>query len=63
MVLTDLPEMVPLMKKNVMKNKSSLSGKVEARAFEWGSDCSSLGTGQFDLVLAADCIYYKEVGN
>lgn len=63
-VLTDLPEMVPLIKRNVTKNKESLKGQAEVKAFEWGSDISLLNHEDhqgFDMVLAADCIYYKEV--
>lgn len=63
-VLTDLPEMVPLMKRNAAKNSAALKGKVAAQAFEWGTDIQSLTKdkcGCFDIVLAADCIYYKEV--
>ena len=56
--------MVPLMKRNASKNSAVLQGKVSTQAFEWGSDTSSLTTercGSFNIVLAADCIYYKEV--
>ena len=64
MVLTDLTEMVPLIRRNVAKNKETLQGTADVQAFEWGSDIKSLATEQdqmFDMVLAADCIYYKEV--
>ena len=52
------------MKRNAANNSAALQGKVSARAFEWGSDVDSLTEekcGGFDIVLAADCIYYKEV--
>lgn len=63
-LLTDLPEMVPLMKKNVAKNSPFLEGKANVKPFEWGTEISSLvphSDQGFQIVLAADCIYYKEV--
>ena len=59
--ITDLIEMVPLMKKNVTHNK--LGHTASVHTFQWGSDPSSLlpKDETFDIVLAADCIYYKEV--
>lgn len=66
-VLTDLQEMIPLIIKNVAKNSSVLKGKVDVQVFDWGSDIKSLpycedeGFEGFDVVLVADCIYYKEV--
>lgn len=62
--MTDLPEMVPLIKRNLFKNTPLLQGAGSAKAFEWGSDMSGLVSHTdkgFDIVLAADCIYYKEV--
>jgi predicted nicotinamide N-methyase len=63
-LITDLPEMIPLMKRNISKNAASLKGAHSAKAFEWGSDISSIVPNSnegFHIVLAADCIYYKEV--
>ncbi|KAI9562990.1 hypothetical protein GHT06_010446 [Daphnia sinensis] len=62
-VMTDLPEMVPLIKRNLLKNTLLLQGAGSVKAFEWGSDMSGLVSDTdkgFDIVLAADCIYYKE---
>ncbi|XP_046447702.1 protein N-lysine methyltransferase METTL21D-like [Daphnia pulex] len=62
-LITDLPEMIPLMKRNISKNAASLKGAHSAKAFEWGSDISSIVPNSnegFHIVLAADCIYYKE---
>ncbi|XP_032790305.2 protein-lysine methyltransferase METTL21D isoform X1 [Daphnia magna] len=62
-LMTDLPEMVPLIKRNLFKNTPLLQGAGSAKAFEWGSDMSGLVSHTdkgFDIVLAADCIYYKE---
>ncbi len=62
--MTDLPEMIPLIKRNISKNVSVLQGVATAKAFEWGTDISSLvpdSNEGFHVVLAADCIYYKEV--
>lgn len=56
--------MVPLIKRNVNKNANSLKGRVEVKPFEWGTDLELLSGSSnidFDVVLAADCIYYKEV--
>jgi hypothetical protein len=56
--------MIPLMKRNLSKNAASLKGAHSAKAFEWGSDISSIVPNSnkgFHIVLAADCIYYKEV--
>ena len=63
-VLTDLLEMVPLMKRNSVKNLPVIQGKVLVQPFEWGSDITPLISQEsngFDIVVAADCIYYKEV--
>lgn len=63
-LLTDLPEMVPLMKKNVSTNSSLLEGVANVKPFEWGTEISSLVPHKdqsFHIVIAADCIYYKEV--
>ncbi len=60
-LVTDLPEMIPLIKRNVSRNKEFLSGQVQVRAFEWGSDIAQLQQPNFDMVLAADCIYYEKV--
>jgi hypothetical protein len=62
--MTDLPEMIPLMKRNLSKNAALLKGVHKAKAFEWGSDISRIVPNSdegFHVVLAADCIYYKEV--
>lgn len=63
-MITDLPSMIPLIKRNVKKNESSLKGNVEVKPFEWGSDLQLLHGPkevEFDVILVADCIYYKEV--
>lgn len=63
-LLTDLPEMVPLMKKNVSTNLSLLEGAANVKPFEWGTEISNIVPHRdqsFHIVLAADCIYYKEV--
>lgn len=63
-LMTDLPEMIPLMKRNLYKNAPLVQGTISAKAFEWGSDISSLvahSDKSFDIVLAADCLYYRKV--
>lgn len=63
-LITDLPSMIPLIKRNVKKNESSLKGNVEVKPYEWGTDLQLLSSSvanDFDIILVADCIYYKEV--
>ena len=52
------------MKRNSVKNLPVIQGKVLVQPFEWGSDITPLISQEsngFDIVVAADCIYYKEV--
>ena len=58
--ITDLPEFVPLMRLNVDMNKHLCKYPVAAEALRWGDDVSSRFSN-VDIVLIADCIYYKEV--
>lgn len=64
-LLTDLADMIPLMKRNLVKNLTALSaGFARVEVFEWGTDFNHLlpeGGEGYDLVLVADCIYYREV--
>ncbi|CAH2001170.1 unnamed protein product [Acanthoscelides obtectus] len=58
-LLTDLPQALPLLRQNVEENKSKLKGCVEIEALDWGSPCKINCTP--DVILLAECIYYKEV--
>lgn len=61
--LTDLPEALPLLRKNINENKfkiSSMGGYAIAEALIWG-ETSPLFDEKYDMVLLADCVYYEEV--
>ncbi|XP_031491846.1 uncharacterized protein LOC116258685 [Nymphaea colorata] len=55
-VLTDLPELIPGLRRNVEANE--LVDGVEVRPLRWGDegDCSALGP-PFDVVLMSDLLY------
>lgn len=55
-VLTDLPDRIPLLEKNVGANKHLVGDRVTTQVLDWISD--SIPDG-FDLVLAVDCVYYN----
>eukprot|EP00731_Ephydatia_muelleri_P000094 Em0001g94a len=57
-LLTDLPEIVPLMKENICINSATLRGSAEAMALVWGHDV--LPGMKPDVVLMADTIYHEE---
>ncbi|XP_072390429.1 protein N-lysine methyltransferase METTL21D-like [Diabrotica undecimpunctata] len=59
--LTDLPEAVPLLKLNVETNKScweQVHGYADVSTLVWGEEVELKWFP--DLILLADCIYYKE---
>lgn len=56
--LTDLPENVQQLKKNIDDNKNLLKTNPQAVALKWGNPFES---EPFDFLLMADCIYYPEV--
>ena len=55
-VLTDLPEALPLLRKNAAA--SPWSSSIEVRELQWG-DCTALAGVRADLVLACDCQYQR----
>ncbi|CAH0559387.1 unnamed protein product [Brassicogethes aeneus] len=60
-LLTDLPEALPLLKLNIDSNKSvlfSCKGAVKFNSLNWGEKYDNKFNP--DIVLMADCIYYKE---
>ncbi|KAK7489222.1 hypothetical protein BaRGS_00019600 [Batillaria attramentaria] len=59
-IVTDLPEFVPLMEFNIRANAEKLRGKMEARPLTWGHTPSEDFPASPDYILIADCIYYEE---
>ncbi|XP_065063220.1 protein N-lysine methyltransferase METTL21D-like isoform X2 [Rhopilema esculentum] len=58
--ITDLPEFIPLMEKNISLNtKSFKEAKITAKKLKWGEDLENF-TSTYDVILMADLIYYKE---
>ena len=61
--LTDLPEYIPLLEKNVELNSGDISlGSIEAKVLRWGEEedtSESTLLRDTDLVLVSDCIYYE----
>ncbi|EXJ87494.1 hypothetical protein A1O3_04454 [Capronia epimyces CBS 606.96] len=61
-LLTDLPEIVPNLQRNLEHNRSVITdnhGSVEARALDWADETDTPGDEQekFMVILAADPIY------
>ncbi|KDO28338.1 hypothetical protein SPRG_06577 [Saprolegnia parasitica CBS 223.65] len=57
-VLTEQPELVPLLRTNIRRNFSA--SNVEAAVLSWGTEATTAFCaryGAFDLVLCCDCIY------
>ncbi|KAK9904903.1 hypothetical protein WJX75_005147 [Coccomyxa subellipsoidea] len=72
-LLTDLPDIVPLIRKNVDANFTSAAlhsregpwgqqaGKVSVQELDWGNEAHiAQAGGPFAFVLAADCVYHEE---
>lgn len=60
--LTDLPEALPLLELNLKVNLNSCStngNKIQVVALAWGENLNNCIVP--DVILLADCIYYKEV--
>ncbi|TRY72694.1 hypothetical protein TCAL_03390 [Tigriopus californicus] len=62
-VLTDLPEVLPLLERNIDLNRRVLDGPAQARALPWGHDhldrVSDLLDPGVDYILVSDCVYYE----
>ena len=59
-LITDQEPMLALMVKNIELN--GFQNKVQARVYDWGTALSpsfATSTGQPDVVLAADCVYFE----
>ena len=63
MILTDLPELLPLLKINRKQNLSNVSGVLEVQQLTWGNTQQIQAIQIPDVILLADCIYYGEVGD
>lgn len=58
-VVTDMPEALPLLQRNVARcGESARDGSVSAAALPWGDAAciAAVGSGEFDVVLAADVL-------
>lgn len=59
-ILTDLPERLPLLRKNVAGNSSLLwCCEISTQGLAWGEDLPA-SIGHVDVILAADLIYLQE---
>ncbi|CAL1538723.1 unnamed protein product [Lymnaea stagnalis] len=65
-VITDLPEFVPLLQHNITLNKNKLKGSCTAMALPWGDKkcMTDIKEAHFrsgvDYILLADCVYYEQ---
>lgn len=59
-ILSDLPELLPLLEINRAQNTSSVSGVVEVQQLTWGNTQQIQAVKTPDVILLADCIYYGE---
>ena len=59
MIISDLPEFIPLINMNIEVNKDLITGNTMAKALTWGED--TISEHNFDYVVLADCIYYEQV--
>ena len=59
--MTDLPKMLALIKRNIGKNMNLFNGEVIAKELTWGNINEIDQISLPDVILVADCIYYKEV--
>ncbi|CAO4374162.1 unnamed protein product [Caenorhabditis nigoni] len=55
-IITDLPERIPLLEKNLAANKHLTGNRVKVEVLDWMTDKIPDG---LDLVLAVDCVYYN----
>lgn len=60
-LVTDLPEMIPLLSSNIRANK--LGARAQALPLRWGDAYDvdeALGHGPFDMVIGSDILYAPE---
>lgn len=60
MTLTDLPELLPLLKINCAQNTPNTRGVAEVQQLTWGDTQHIQAIKVPDVILLADCIYYGE---
>ena len=53
--------MLALIKRNIGKNMNLFNGEVIAKELTWGNINEIDQISLPDVILVADCIYYKEV--
>ncbi|XP_045605826.1 protein N-lysine methyltransferase METTL21D isoform X3 [Procambarus clarkii] len=58
--ITDLPQFLPLMRKNIHQNQDILECVVDARELTWGNLEQGAALTAPDVLVLADCIYYEE---
>lgn len=58
-ILTDLPECLPLLEKNILSNKDVLKGTATSAVLCWGEDTYKFPSP--DILLVSDCIYFDQV--
>lgn len=59
-LLTDLPEIVPNLQRNVDRNRAALGSTVDVAVLDWRDDAEVEEARRFELVLVADPIYSPE---
>ena len=59
MIVSDLSEHLPLLKRNAERNKGHINNNLEVQEIRWGrqEDAKDLNP---DLVLVSDCVYYED---
>lgn len=60
-ILTDLPDLLPLLEINRLQNLSSATGVLAVQELTWGNTDQIQALETPDVILMADCIYYGEV--
>ncbi|EGT40055.1 hypothetical protein CAEBREN_10076 [Caenorhabditis brenneri] len=55
-ILTDLPERIPLIEKNVKVNQKLTGDRIKIQVLDWTKDTIPEG---LDIVVAVDCVYYN----
>ena len=57
-VATDGDEAIlPLLRRNLLRNLDGSSGKVDVRQLWWGDVAAATALGTFDFIVGADLVY------
>jgi Lysine methyltransferase len=59
-LLTDLPELLPLLQSNIDRNRAMLRGEVACRPCDWTQPLP-LDLPPVDLILVADCVWMEHL--